>query len=162
MRIIWGSIFTAISAAALTFAVRDIAHRLRMVSYPRLDRWHRKPTAMFGGVAIYAAFAVGVVLLGPRLPALYPVLGACNLLLFAGSLEAAVQIKLYAKLIIQLAAAAIVVYFGIRLPWTRYEAINDFITIFWLVGITNAINLLDNMDGLAGGISLVSCIFLGL
>ena len=132
MRVIWGSILTAIAAAGLTFVVRAIAHRLGMVSYPRLDRWHRKPTAMLGGMAIYAAFAIGFVLFGPRLPALYPILGAGTLLFFAGLLDDVVQIKPYTKLIIQLAAAAIVVYFGIRLPWTRSEAVNDFITIFWL------------------------------
>src|SRR5262245_50225199 len=162
MRVFWGSVLTAVLAAGLTFVVRAIAHRLGMVSYPRLDRWHRRPTAMLGGVAIYAAFAAGFGIFGARVPATYPILGAASLLFLAGLLDDIVQIKPYAKLIVQVAAAAIVVYFGIRLPWTRFELINDFITIFWLVGITNAINLLDNMDGLAGGISLISCVFLGL
>jgi UDP-GlcNAc:undecaprenyl-phosphate GlcNAc-1-phosphate transferase len=162
MRLIWGSIFTALAAAGLTYVVRAIAHRLGMVSYPRLDRWHRKPTAMLGGVAIYGSFAAGFLLFGARMPGMYPILGAASLLFFAGLLDDVVQVKPYAKLIVQLVAAAIVVYFGINLPWTRYQAVNDFITIFWLVGITNAINLLDNMDGLAGGISFISCVFLGL
>jgi UDP-GlcNAc:undecaprenyl-phosphate GlcNAc-1-phosphate transferase len=64
------------------------------------------------------------------------------------------------KLVVQLIVAALVVYFSRRLHWTNIEAVNIFITIFWLVGITNAINLLDNMDGLAGGISAIACIFL--
>jgi UDP-GlcNAc:undecaprenyl-phosphate GlcNAc-1-phosphate transferase len=117
---------------------------------------------MLGGAAIYASFVLGYVLFGTSTPAVLVILVAGSLLFFAGLLDDVVQIKPYAKLIIQLAAAVIVVYCGIRLPWTRYEAINDFITIFWLVGITNAINLLDNMDGLAGGISLIACIYLGL
>ena len=162
MRVIWGSVLTALAGAGFTFMVRGLAHRLGMVSYPRLDRWHRRPTPMLGGVAIYASFVIGFVLFGERLPAMFVILGAASLLFFAGLLDDVVQIKPYTKLIIQLAAAAIVVYFGIRLPWTRYEVVNDFITIFWLVGITNAINLLDNMDGLAAGISLISCIYLGL
>jgi UDP-GlcNAc:undecaprenyl-phosphate GlcNAc-1-phosphate transferase len=162
MQVVWGSIITALAAAGLTFVVRAIAHHLGMVAYPRLDRWHRKPTAMLGGVAIYISFTAGFLLFGARLPAMSAILGAASLLFVAGLLDDVVQIKPYAKLISQLVAAAVVVYFGVRLTWTRYEAVNDFITIFWLVGITNAINLLDNMDGLAGGISLISCIFLGL
>jgi UDP-GlcNAc:undecaprenyl-phosphate GlcNAc-1-phosphate transferase len=162
MQVIWGSVFTAFAGAGLTFVVRALARRLGMVSYPRLDRWHRAPTAMLGGVAIYVSFGIGFLIFGARMPAMYPVLGAASLLFFAGLLDDLVQIKPYTKLVIQLAAAATVVYFGIRLPWTRYEVVNDFITIFWLVGITNAVNLLDNMDGLAGGISLISCLFLGL
>jgi len=162
MRVIWGSVFTAFAAAGVTFVVRATAHRLGMVSYPRLDRWHRKPTAMLGGVAIYVSFIIGFLLFGGRPSGIYPILGGGTLLFLAGLLDDVVQIKPYAKLIIQLTAAAIVVYFGIRLTWTRYEVVNDFITIFWLVGITNAINLLDNMDGLAAGVSLISCVFLGL
>jgi UDP-GlcNAc:undecaprenyl-phosphate GlcNAc-1-phosphate transferase len=63
----------------------------------------------------------------------------------------------------QVVAASVVVFGGLRLPgtiWTSWGA--DFITIFWLVAITNAINLLDNMDGLAGGISLIACVFLAV
>src|SRR5205085_7946611 len=51
------------------------------------------------------------------------------------------------------------IYYGLALPWTGSVAINMVLTIFWLIGITNAINLLDNMDGLASGIAAISSIF---
>jgi UDP-GlcNAc:undecaprenyl-phosphate GlcNAc-1-phosphate transferase len=162
MRVIWGSAFAILSAAVLTYAVRALAHRIGAVSAPRKDRWHRKPTAMLGGVAIYASFMLCYLIFAPKRPAEYAILASATLLFFTGLVDDMVQIKPYAKLIVQLAAAAIVVYFGVHLPWTRYEAVNDFITIVWLVGITNAINLLDNMDGLAAGITLISCLFLGV
>ncbi|MCI0560820.1 MAG: hypothetical protein MN733_20240, partial [Nitrososphaera sp.] len=112
------------------------------------------------GVAIYIAFFVGYLIFAPKLSSVYPIMVTGTLLSVTGLVDDIVQIKPYTKLILQLIAAAGVVYFELHLPWTSYKVINDVITIFWLVGITNAVNLLDNMDGLAGGISLISCVFL--
>ena len=56
--------------------------------------------------------------------------------------------------------SAFIIYYGLSLPWTRSASVNMAITIFWLIGITNAINLLDNMDGLATGIAAIGSCFL--
>jgi UDP-GlcNAc:undecaprenyl-phosphate GlcNAc-1-phosphate transferase len=58
--------------------------------------------------------------------------------------------------------SAFVIYYGLSLPWTGYSALNVAITIFWLIGVTNAVNLLDNMDGLATGIAVIASGFLAL
>jgi UDP-GlcNAc:undecaprenyl-phosphate GlcNAc-1-phosphate transferase len=158
-----GSIIgTLLLSIALTLAVRNIAMRKGMVAAPRKDRWHQKPTAMLGGIAIYMAFVAGYILFAPRLPQFYPILIAGTMLFIVGLLDDIYQLKPYTKLIAQVVVAAATVYFGARLTLTDSQVINDFITIFWLVGITNAINLLDNMDGLAGGVSVISCIFLAV
>lgn len=149
-------------AIILTLSVRSYAHKIGAVAAPRNDRWHQKPTAMLGGVAIYGAFITGFFLFAPRSTEGYAILGAGTLLFITGLVDDFFQIKPYMKLVLQLIAAALVVYCDVRLPWTDSQAINDLITIFWLVGITNAINLLDNMDGLAGGISVISCLFLAV
>jgi UDP-GlcNAc:undecaprenyl-phosphate GlcNAc-1-phosphate transferase len=70
------------------------------------------------------------------------------------------HVKPYQKLIGQVIGAAIVVNYGLVLPWTRALPLNMLITIFWLIGITNAINLLDNMGGLATGIAAIASGFL--
>jgi UDP-GlcNAc:undecaprenyl-phosphate GlcNAc-1-phosphate transferase len=70
------------------------------------------------------------------------------------------RIKPYQKLIGQIAGASLVILGGLTLPWTPWAAVNMALTIFWLVGITNAVNLLDNMDGLAAGVSAISAAFL--
>src|ERR1051325_8448173 len=155
-----GILSTLLLSVALTLAVRQVARRKGIVAAPRPDRWHQKPTAMLGGIAIYLAFVAGYAVFAPTLPNSYPVLLAGTMLFLAGLLDDIYQLKPYTKLIAQVIAAATVVYFGVRLTLTSSEVINDFMTIFWLVGITNAINLLDNMDGLAGGVSLISCAFL--
>ena len=160
MRIILVSLCTLLFGLILTILARRTAHRTGLVAAPRQDRWHSKPTAMLGGVAIYAAFIIGYAFFLPNLPASYPIIAGGSLLFFTGLIDDINPIKPYAKLVIQLIAAAMAVYFGLHLPWVNYQWINDFLTIFWLIGITNAINLLDNMDGLAGGVSFISCVFL--
>jgi len=116
-----------------------------------------------GGIAICLAFVIGCFIFAPDLSRAYPILIAATLLFAAGVVDDIRQLKPYVKLVMQVVAASIVVFGGLHLPgtiWTSWGA--DFLTIFWLVAITNAINLLDNMDGLAGGISLIACAFLAI
>jgi len=160
MLLISGSLFALLLGLGATMLVRSLAHRAGAVAAPRKDRWHQKPTAMMGGIAIFASFMASYALFAPKLSSTWPVLASATLLFVTGLVDDLRQIKPYTKLVVQLVAAAAVVYMGLRLPWTHVQAIDDIITIFWLVGITNALNLLDNMDGLAGGISLISCAFL--
>jgi UDP-GlcNAc:undecaprenyl-phosphate GlcNAc-1-phosphate transferase len=158
--ILLGGLCTCLLGLALTSIIRAFAYWIGIVATPRQDRWHKKTTPLLGGVAIYLAFGSGYLLFVPQPLSFYPILISGTLLFLTGLIDDIIQIKPYTKLIIQLIAAAWVVYIGLHLPWTGYKAINDVITIFWLVGITNALNLLDNMDGLAGGITFISCVFL--
>lgn len=153
---------TAALSLVLTFLVRYVAHRYGVVAVPRKDRWHSRPTALMGGIAIYLAFIIGCLIFAPDLSRAYPILLAATLLFSAGVVDDIRQLKPYIKLAMQVIAAAITVFGGLHLPWTSYAPVNDLITIFWLVGITNAVNLLDNMDGLAGGVSLIACAFLAV
>jgi UDP-GlcNAc:undecaprenyl-phosphate/decaprenyl-phosphate GlcNAc-1-phosphate transferase len=162
MRIVIAGLSTLLLGLVLTLIARASSHRVGLVAAPRQDRWHQKPTPMLGGVAIYLSFAIGFFVFAPKLPSSYAILGAATLLFVTGLVDDAIHIKPYAKLVLQMIAASTVVFFGLHLPWGDYQWINDVLTIFWLVGITNAINLLDNMDGLAGGISLISSVFLAI
>jgi len=158
-----GVAVTAALSLIFTFLVRYGAHRLGIVATPRRDRWHSRPTALMGGIAIYLAFVIGCFIFAPDLSRAYPILIAATLLFGVGIVDDTRQLKPYVKLVMQVVAASIVVFSGLRLPGmilTNWGA--DFFTIFWLVAITNAINLLDNMDGLAGGISLIACAFLAI
>ncbi|HXG67022.1 MAG TPA: hypothetical protein VNO70_18105 [Blastocatellia bacterium] len=155
-----GSLTALLLSLILTAAVRALARRAGIVALPRQDRWHRRPTALLGGIAIYAAFMAGFFIFSPGLSKAWPILAAGTLLFVTGLVDDLIQIKPYAKLVVQLAAAAAAVYMGLRLEFTEYEAFNAVITVFWLVGITNAINLLDNMDGLAAGVTVIACAFL--
>ncbi|HWC75932.1 MAG TPA: MraY family glycosyltransferase, partial [Blastocatellia bacterium] len=160
MKFLIGALFTFLLGFAFTFIVRGIARKRGIVAAPRADRWHHKPAALLGGVAIFAAFMIGYLAFGPRQILVYAVLAPATLLFISGLIDDRVQIKPYTKLVLQLIAAGIAVYLGLRLPWTTNVALNDLFTIFWLMAVPNAINLLDNMDGLAGGISVICCVFL--
>jgi UDP-GlcNAc:undecaprenyl-phosphate GlcNAc-1-phosphate transferase len=154
-------------AIALTPLVRAFARRKGMVAQPKVDRWHKKPTAMLGGVAIWASVVTTYLLftwLGLIPPSTYgrTIINASTFLFLVGLVDDLIHTKPYQKLIGQIMGAALVVYYGLSLPWTRSVSVNMAITIFWLIGITNAINLLDNMDGLAAGIAAIGSCFLAL
>lgn len=150
------AVATFIVGAACTWAVRTVARRIGFVAKPRADRWHRKPTALAGGVAIFAVFfAASLAMRGPMRTLL--VGGAAMFLL--GLVDDIVRIKPYTKLFGQVVIAALAVVTGPVLPWTAVPVLNQAISLFWIIGITNAINLLDNMDGLAAGIACVAASF---
>src|SRR5438094_3177207 len=147
-------------ALMLTPVVRALARRWGFVAKPKTDRWHKRPTAMMGGVAIWLAVAGTYLFLVPHSPQRWVVVGAACFLFLVGLVDDWLHIKPYQKLIGQVIGAAIVVNYGLALPWTRSLPVNMVITIFWLIGITNAINLLDNMDGLATGVAAIASCFL--
>lgn len=150
------------AAAVATPLVRAVARHFRAVAIPRNDRWHRRPTAMMGGVAIFMAVMAVVPAMVHQSRQSWVVLGASTLLFLVGMIDDFLKIKPYQKLIGQLLGVAGVMYFGLVLPWTNSASLNMLITLVWLIGITNAINMLDNMDGLAVGIAAIAAIFLGI
>jgi UDP-GlcNAc:undecaprenyl-phosphate GlcNAc-1-phosphate transferase len=147
-------------AAALTPLVRTLARRLGFVARPKTDRWHKKPTAMLGGLGIWLSVIITYLVFLPHNPQTWVIVTFSTFLFFVGLVDDIIHTKPYQKLIGQIIGAAAVVNYGLALPWTRSASVNVVITIFWLIGITNAINLLDNMDGLATGIAAIASGFL--
>ncbi|HTH38804.1 MAG TPA: hypothetical protein VL572_12590, partial [Pyrinomonadaceae bacterium] len=139
-----------------------LAVRFDFVARPKSDRWHKRPTAMLGGVAIFATTVVMYAIFVPRTFESLIVIAAASFLFIVGLLDDVLNIKPYQKLIGQLIGATFVVGFDLKLPITGYELIDIWITVFWLVGITNAVNLLDNMDGLAAGIAAIGAFSLAI
>ena len=143
-------------AVVLTYAVRAAASRTGFVAKPKSDRWHKRPTAMMGGVAIFLTTVLAYWIFVPKTTESMIVIGASSFLFVVGLLDDVLNIKPYQKLFGQLIGATIIVGLGPKLPITGFELVDIWITVLWLIGITNAINLLDNMDGLAGGISVIA------
>jgi UDP-GlcNAc:undecaprenyl-phosphate GlcNAc-1-phosphate transferase len=148
--------------AIFTLIVRALARRFGIVAAPKADRWHKKPTAMMGGVAIFLAVATTFLIFAPASRASWIVLGASTLLFAIGLIDDFLHIKPYQKLIGQVIGAAIILNAGLVLPWTSSPTLNMFVTLLWLIGITNAINMLDNMDGLAAGTAALAAAFLSV
>ena len=149
-------------ALVLTPLVRAFARRYGFVAKPKSDRWHKKPTAMLGGAAIWLSVIITYTVFISGTTYGRFILLASTFLFIVGLVDDLLHIKPYQKLIGQVMGAAYVVYYGLSLPWTGSVLLNMALAIFWLIGITNAINLLDNMDGLASGIALIAAGFLAL
>ncbi|HYJ91619.1 MAG TPA: hypothetical protein VEV84_09945 [Pyrinomonadaceae bacterium] len=149
-------------AVVLTWLVRYLARRYNFVAKPKADRWHKRPTAMLGGVAIFLSTGLMYAAFVPKTTESIIVLSGSAILFIVGLVDDLLHIKPYQKLIGQLIGASLVIGMGLKMPLTGYELVDIWITVFWIIGITNAINLLDNMDGLAAGISAVAAISLGL
>ena len=149
-------------SAAMTLGVRTAAQRLGFVAKPKSDRWHKRPTAMMGGFAIFFTTLLMYSLFVPKTPESLIVIGTSSFLFIVGLFDDVLNIKPYQKLFGQLIGATAFVGLGPRLPLTGYELVDIWITVLWLIGITNAINLLDNMDGLAAGIAAIAAASLAI
>ena len=153
--------FAAALAASLVLTpiCRSVAQRLGFVAKPKEDRWHKRPTALFGGLAIaVTTLSLGVVMVPDA--HVWQLIG-CGLAISAfGFVDDLLSLKASTKLVIQISVASALVFFGLRLHWTDSLAGDSMLTLFWIVGITNAFNLLDNMDGLCAGITLIAGAFL--
>jgi UDP-GlcNAc:undecaprenyl-phosphate GlcNAc-1-phosphate transferase len=133
---------------------REVSRRMGKVAQPREDRWHKRPVALFGGVAI------GLTLFGSAagfgLFTEVPALLIWGIVIFgAGLVDDLITLKPSTKLVVQFAAACALLFFGYRLYWLRSITLDSLLTLIWVVGVTNAFNLLDNMDGLCAGIALI-------
>ena len=106
-------------ALALTPILRALSVRLGFVARPTTDRWHKRPTAMMGGVAIWIAVIVTYLSLVPHSRQGWVVVGASSFLFLVGVTDDVLHIKPYQKLIGQVMGAAIAVNYGLSLPWTR-------------------------------------------
>jgi UDP-GlcNAc:undecaprenyl-phosphate/decaprenyl-phosphate GlcNAc-1-phosphate transferase len=140
-----------------TFMTRFVAQRVGFVAKPRAERWHSRPTALAGGVGIFAAFVAPALVAGGHLRV--HLLAGAGAMFLLGLVDDILHLKPYAKLVGQFAVAALTVVTGSILPWTGVPLLNQAISVFWIIGITNALNLLDNMDGLAGGVACLASIF---
>jgi UDP-GlcNAc:undecaprenyl-phosphate GlcNAc-1-phosphate transferase len=163
--ILLGSFFLSL---VLTPLVRKVALAKGQIAIPKDSRWHKKETALLGGVAIcFSSLSVWFFTAGlfgweafgfPYLPVILCAFGMFLLGLADDIISMAPQHKLAAQIII----SSIVVFFGFRLNWTTSMTLNLFFSMIWVVGITNAFNLLDNMDGLSAGIALIAGVFVFL
>ncbi len=146
-------------SSAATWLVRRTARRQGWMVAPRPDRWHREPTALFGGVAIFTALIIGVVALVPLTGQLIGLLALTAGLFAVGLADDIWELGPQTKLVAQLAAGLLLYrlgfHFNADFPWL----IDLVIVVFWVVALTNAMNLLDNMNGLCAGTAAIAAFF---
>ncbi len=173
-KLIFG-ISAALCSALLTYAmtppVRVLAFLIGAVDVPTDSRrMHVKPTPRIGGLAIFVGFAVASLVFGNIDRELFAILAGGALIVILGVVDDVKRLKAWTKFLVEIAVAGIAVALGIRINYiTLFGGTVEFgvfsipITILWIVGLTNAINLLDGLDGLACGVSgIMSLSLLGV
>jgi UDP-GlcNAc:undecaprenyl-phosphate/decaprenyl-phosphate GlcNAc-1-phosphate transferase len=153
---------------ALTFSVlgtplaRRLALHAGVVDTPNARKIHAVPVPLLGGAAIYAAFMITLIVLGDRsyIRELVGILLGATLVSLFGLVDDHWGMHAYLKLGGQLLAGVVLILGGTQVQLFQQQWLNWLVTLAWVVGITNAFNLLDNMDGLSSGIATVAAVFL--
>lgn len=162
----------------ITPLVRLIAIKYGWVARPRDDRWHKKTTALLGGVAIFLGISLPLFIAGDFQTLWNKIFSfkengdfsaiasaifcGATLLFLLGLADDFLNLKPQNKLIGQIIVASMIVFLGFRLNWFTSLTLDTIITLAWIVGITNAFNLLDNMDGLCAGIAMVAALIMAV
>ena len=163
---IWSFVLAGVLAFLValygTPVARAAALRFGVVDHPDGKlKTHGEATPYFGGLAIYLAVLIPLCLFYEFEKSILAILLAGTLVLILGLIDDFGVLTPTAKFIGQFIAAVVLVKGDILIRVEAFHPyVNLFLTLFWIIGITNAINIIDIMDGLAAGVCLVSAIFL--
>ncbi len=164
----WFSILVVamLTSACLVPASAMLAVRVGALDIPDRRKVHDRPTPRLGGLAVFAGIAVALALNGIPDPRITLLLVAATGLLVVGMLDDFGGVSARVRIIAQVVAALIVIKGGIMLTIVPLEGmagtvLNAVLTLLWIVGITNAFNFFDGMDGLAAGLAIVMAGILG-
>ena len=160
-------------AAVVSFAstplVKTLAYKVGAIDVPKDNRrMHKVPIPRLGGLAIFLAFLLSVLVFAEIDRQMQGILLGAVMIVILGVMDDIMALKALPKLLVQIAAAGVAVYHGcviqffsnpnvfsdvtyLSLGWLSYP-----VTIIWIVAITNAVNFIDGLDGLAAGVSAIS------
>lgn len=165
---------TFVCSAAIMPFMKRIAKHIGAIDYPRSDEGnrhiHKKPIPKLGGVGIFLAFLIGYMLFGVQSVQMNSILIGSFIIILIGIIDDIKSIRAGQKLIGQLIAACVIVFYGGILlnNITAFGYSLDFgiwsypLTIFFIIACTNIINLIDGLDGLSGGISSIFFLTIGI
>ncbi len=153
-----------ILSVIITPFVKKLAVKIGATDKPDARKVHKKLMPRLGGLAIFISFLVGFILFFPDSKYALPVIFGAGIIILTGVLDDLIQLSPKLKLSGQLLAALIVVLGGVRVEFInlpfggeiQFGLLSIPITIIWIIAITNAINLIDGLDGLAAGVSAIA------
>lgn len=153
------------SSLLLTPLVKKLAFLIGATDKPNYRKVHQKIMPRLGGLAIFLSFIIGILIYKPISATYLPIIIGSIIIILTGMLDDVKEISPKLKLLGQIAAAAVVVIMGniqvefINLPFggkIEFGILSIPMTMLWIIGITNAINLIDGLDGLAAGVSTIA------
>jgi UDP-GlcNAc:undecaprenyl-phosphate/decaprenyl-phosphate GlcNAc-1-phosphate transferase len=158
--------YILIFASALAIAIGTIpflkrfAVRWGFMDKPNIRKIHSRPVPLLGGVGIYLGFMVALFLFDRfYIQQIVSILVGATFVSFLGLWDDRQTLRPLLKFAGQCLAASIPVLSGIQVHFLHFPILDLTVTFLWIIGITNAMNLLDNMDGLSGGVAMVASIF---
>ena len=150
----------------LTPHVKRFAIRAGALDTPDARKVHTEPIPRMGGLAIYAGFLLAVLASVHINRELFGIVLGGTVVLAVGIIDDLKPLPARTKLLGQIVAACVPILFGIRIEWLTnpfggmifldYWAIP--LTVLWIVGLTNTVNLIDGLDGLAAGVSTIASV----
>lgn len=155
---------TYIVSFILVLISKKVAIHLDAMDYPNERKIHKIPTPRLGGIAIFGSFLFGYVMYGTLSTQMLSILIGAFIIFFLGFIDDMKPIRAKDKFLVQIVAAAIVVFYGklyfdeltiLGATFTFPTIINQLISLFFILGAINAINLIDGLDGLSSGISSI-------
>lgn len=163
-------VIVAVFTALLFPMVKWISYHVGALDYPNERKVHKKPMPVMGGLMIYLGFLFGYMLFAPQSTQMLAILIASFIVVITGILDVIKPLRAREKLVGQVVAVLIIVFYGKILlndisffgyyfdfGWLAYP-----ITIVFIVAVMNCINLIDGLDGLADGISMIFFITIGV
>jgi len=173
MRWLYVLLVSYLVAVGLTPLIRELAVRVGAVDQPSPRKIHQTATPLLGGVAVYLAFLIALLanvagMVDPLIVAegMLGVLIGGTALFLVGIWDDIREVPASTKLLVQIVAAGIVIWSGKLLTFFPHglagDTLNVFLTVLWIVGITNAFNFSYGMDGLATGLAIIIAFFMGV
>lgn len=148
----------------LTPYIKKLAFKIGAVDKPDNRKVHRRIMPRLGGLAIYIAFMIGCVASVDLTWDVVGILLGGTIIVALGVADDVYQLPAKVKLLGQIVAASVLVFFDIRIEWVNnpfggyyyLEMLSIPFTIFWVISFTNVVNLIDGLDGLAAGVSAIA------
>lgn len=169
MKLVVSIVLSFVISFAMTPVVKNFAIKVGAIDVPRDNRrMHDHPIPRMGGLAIFIGFLLTVVLFADLTRQVQGILIGAIIIAALGAIDDIMPLNAWVKLAGQLLAAVIAVYFGVVIhlftnpiffsgnEFIVLEKLSIPITILWIVGVTNAVNLIDGLDGLACGVSTIA------
>lgn len=149
------------ASLSLTPISRSIALRIGFVDKPAARKLHNEATPLLGGLAIYIAMAVALIVFSPpqHVREFAALLSGAALLAFVGALDDKYNLSVRIRLVAMAVASLVVIAAGIHVELFGALWLDVPITVFWILAVTNAVNFNDNMDGLAAGLTGIAAGF---
>ncbi len=169
IKLVLALVVACVASFFSTPMVKSLAYKVGAIDVPKDNRrMHKTPIPRLGGLAIFLAFLLATLLFAEISREVRGILLGAVLIVILGVLDDSMALRALPKFLVQIAAAIVVVAHGCSIQFlSNPNVFSDYLyldlgwlsgplTVLWIVAITNAVNFIDGLDGLAAGVSAIS------